>query len=236
MNTEKINDIIVRRAYKLKFDNIYSLIDNKPFILAGGSLCGDKVNDFDIYPVSGSEFLVSDIEEKICEDEIFNKTTKLLSKTKNALTLDFNGQIIQFCNYKKDTLKELVDSFDFAHIKVGIRFQGNGEPPHADGVYFSDDFVLANVGKTTYYTGSEYPTSSLIRTFKYAIRGKFEKREYVKCVITILSDIIKRGVKDYGDFKDQMDAIDLGLSEYQGVYDLYDEMKKRGLVESENQT
>lgn len=234
MNTEKINDIIVRRAYRLEFDNIYGLIDSKPFILAGGSLCGDKVNDFDIYPVSGSEFVVSDIEKKIAENEKFKNVKKIL-KTKNALTLDVDGQIIQFCNYKKNTIEELVDSFDFAHVKVGIKFTGDGEPPHSDGVYFSDDFILANVGKTTYYTGSEYPTSSLIRTFKYAIRGKFEKRDYVRCVVKILSDIVKRGFKDYQDFKDQMDAIDLGLSEYKGVYELYNELKERGLIEKEKE-
>jgi hypothetical protein len=234
MNTEKINDIIVRRAYKLNFENIYKLIDNRPFILAGGSLCGDKVNDFDIYPAAWNEFSTKDIEKKIAEnkDEIVKKV-KLISMTKNAMTLNVDGQTVQFCNYKKDTLKELVDSFDFAHIKVGIRFDGCNEPPHADGVYFADDFVLANVEKATYYTGSEYPTSSLIRIFKYAIRGKFEKRNYVRSVLKILSDIVKRGFVDYKDFKDQMDAIDLGLAEYKGAYELYDEMRRRGLVKNE---
>lgn len=230
MDTEKINSIIVKRAYKLNFTNIYALIDNKPFILAGGSLCGDKVNDFDIYPSYGNEFNMSDIENKLKSED--SKNLKFISKTKNALTVNVDGQVVQFCNYKKRTIIELVESFDFSHIKVGILFLGYGEPPHADGVYFSDDFISANVGKNTYYTGSEYPTSSLIRTFKYALRGKFEKREYVKSVLKILTDIVKRGFEDYGDFKDQMDAIDLGLSEYKGTFELYKEMESKGLVKN----
>jgi hypothetical protein len=133
----------------------------------------------------------------------------------------------------KPTLKELVNSFDFAHVQVGVRFGGNGEPPHVDGVYFSDDFVSSNVERGTYYTGSEYPTSSLVRMGKYSSRGKFSKKEYLMSTLKILSDIVNRGFRDYDDFKDQMDAIDLGLSEYAECYNLFESMKEHGLVKSE---
>ena len=36
---------------------------------------------------------------------------------------------------------------------------------------------------------------------------------YYTAVINILANIIQRGFKDYDDFKDQLDAVDLGLLE-----------------------
>lgn len=225
INVESIKKIIVDRAYKLQFTNVYKITGGKPFILAGGSLCGDAINDFDIYPADGSPFNRSDIIEKISA-----KDWKLLATTANALTLNVNGQTLQLCSYCKNTLKELVDSFDFAHIQVGIRFRGDDAPPFWDDVYFTNEFVVSNLRRDTKYVGSEYPLSSLIRTFKYANRGKFSGRSYIRDVLNTLRDIIERGYKDYDDFKKQMDAIDLGLAGYEGAYELYEAMEERGLV------
>lgn len=232
MDKKEIANLIVERAYKLHFDNVYSILKEKPFILAGGSLSGDEVRDFDIYSSPKSPFTVSDIDESTRE-LFMSGDAKMLSRTRNALTISMGGQTLQFCNYEKPSLKSLVDSFDFAHVQVGIEFAGNGEPPHSDGVYYTDDFLFSNVKRSTFYTGSEYPTSSLIRMFKYAIRGKFPKKEYIKCAIEILTDIVNRGYSCYDDFKDQMDAIDLGLSEYKKTYELFEAMRKRGLVDDD---
>lgn len=50
-----------------------------------------------------------------------------------------------------------------------------------------------------------------MRVVKYAKRDVFSGRSYVTSLINILVDVIKRGFEDYNDFKDQLDAVDLGL-------------------------
>ena len=230
MNIEKIDSAIVNRAYKLNFDNVYKLIDFKPFILAGGALCSGKVNDYDIYPVYGNPFDTETISTFITESDEILKWCEIICKTKNALTVKVDGQVFQFCNYCKPSLKELIESFDFSHCQVGVMFKGDGEPPHADGVYYTEDFVVSNVTNNTTYTGSKYPLSSLIRTVKYAKREKFAGKSYATAIIEILKDIITRGFDDYDDFKDQLDAIDLGLHECENAYSLYTACKVKGLV------
>ena len=44
-------------------------------------------------------------------------------------------------------------------------------------------------------------------------KGYFLGKSYIPAVINILTNIIKRGFNDYDDFKDQLDAVDLGLLE-----------------------
>ncbi len=62
----------------------------------------------------------------------------------------------------------------------------------------------------TFFVGSEYPLSSLIRLVKYAKRGLYPaRRDYLADMLRILTAVVERGYSDYEDFKDQLDAIDL---------------------------
>ena len=82
MNIEKFKRIIVKRAKRLKFDNVYKLIENRPFILAGGALCPQTPNDFDIYPSDGKEFNLNNITNELTT---FDKNrVKFITRTKNA--------------------------------------------------------------------------------------------------------------------------------------------------------
>ena len=45
-------------------------------------------------------------------------------------------------------------------------------------------------------------------------------------------DVVKRKFHDYNDYKDQLDAIDLGLSEYEKAYELYKVFEQNGMVEN----
>jgi len=220
---------VLRRAFKLDYKTVYKLLDDSPFILAGGALCADKVNDYDLYPVEGQPFDWYKIECKL--EEMRGKT---LFHSANALTTELpNGQVVQFCSYHKPTLKELVQSFDFTHIQAGIQFIGHGEDPSSDDVYVTGEFVAASVSGRTQYDGSEYPFSSLIRAGKYQARGRLTRIEAARTSARILDDILKRGFKDYADFKDQMDAIDLGMDESAEASNLWDTARKRGLVEDD---
>lgn len=227
---DKIAKTITNRAYRLDFKTVYKLIGDKPFILAGGSLCGDEVHDFDLYPEYDNPFTVKGIEARITET--YAKDAVVVYKSPNALTVRLlaKNQIVQFCSYKKPSLEELVDSFDFSHIQVGIEFRGNGCAPFYEYVYYTDEFVLANVTRKTAYTGSEYPLSSLVRLFKYHKRGKLNKTETAQAVMKILKDVVDRGYEDYNDFKNQLDAVDLGYPDMEEAWELYKSFAAKGLV------
>lgn len=195
-NEETINSVIRSRANRI-LDQISVLTaPDMEFYLAGGALSGDNFNDIDIFPKDG--FDLKKISEK-CPD--------IISKTKNALTVRVNGKIVQFCNYTKSSLVELVYSFDYAHIQVGVSIKDG----RVKEIYASKNFKIAKTIENSEYTGSEYPLSSLIRILKYYKREKITKSAAIRSIISIVKDINKRGFKDYEDFKDQIDAVDLGL-------------------------
>jgi hypothetical protein len=189
------------------------------------------VHDYDLYPVQGREYDIARLSRDLQLGEFPVKDVEWLAKTRNALTVRLpNKQIVQFCRYSKPTLKGLVDSFDFSHIQVGVEFKGEGEPPRTDAVYFTQAFLLSNVTHRTGYTASEYPLGSVIRTMKYWQRGRLTKSGAARAAVKALADILERGYKDYDDFKDQMDAIDLGLPDCAEMRRLYDAARKRDLV------
>jgi hypothetical protein len=187
------------------------------FYIGGNSLNRDEPNDIDLFPVGESDF--GDLWYQPTEGELSVQKAgyvwgwERVSRTRNAVTLDMDGTPVQFCSYHHKSLEDLVESFDFAHIKVGAHVKRHGKSKKYDvqSVYISDDYVAARGMETTYYTGSDYPMSSLIRLVKYGARGLYPGRAYVGDVLHILGDILRQGVRDYDDFKDQMDAVDLGL-------------------------
>ena len=61
--------------------------------------------------------------------------------------------------------------------------------------------------------GSQYPLASLIRLNKYVKQGAFGGKAYIPSALNILMVVIERGFKSYDDYKDQLDAVDLGLVE-----------------------
>lgn len=199
---EQIEKTIAQRIeHRMPFANkIYNAIGS--FYVAGNSLNEDVPNDFDVYPVWKNQF--DDIRTKIGEDNV-------VCVTKNATTVNIDGRSVQFCNYFKPSLTELIESFDFAHVQVGARFcKSIGGTPMSH-VSFTPDWLVAKSTGQTFYTHSEYPISSLIRINKYIKRGNYIGKSYIRDVMLILADILNRGIKDYDDFKDQLDAIDLHL-------------------------
>jgi hypothetical protein len=201
--TKKLEDQISDKAlYIWKNSREYFQADFCPpaIIIAGGCLAGE-INDVDVFR------LIADPKMNG-----FLDIDKIVAQTRNAITCAGGKWPLQVCNYSKTTLKELVDSFDFAHIQVGVQIENAGSLfPDVKCVYFSPNFVEARLLDTSFYTGTAYPLSSLIRASKYKERGALNKHEYIKSVISILADVVERGYHNYDDFKDQLDAVDLGL-------------------------
>lgn len=220
-----INEIAVEKMEKLIRNRIDKRIPVQfimehiipEFYVAGNCLNKDKPNDIDIFPVH-------DIVIDVCEGKFLFKEKdfvelKVVSKTRNATTAiahfpDGKKYTLQFCNYFHPSLQELVESFDFSHVQVGAKISFDmptGECSSGYPVYFSDAYVESKLLQSTKYTGSQYPLSSLIRIIKYINRGDFSGKSYIHSVFSIINEVAKRGFKDYDDFKDQLDAVDLGM-------------------------
>lgn len=215
--------------------------DYTGYYVAGNSCNAAAPHDYDIYPECNDKFDFDAIESRVKALGGY-----VVCKTKNALTLNMSGKVLQFCDYSKNTCHALIESFDFAHIQVGVAVEIDWEPgdPEDGGGYSSsrisavtwtEEWLVAHATETTWYTGSDYPLSSLLRTTKYFQRGAYAKKhEYKKDILNIINDIISRGYKDYKDYKDQLAAIDLLLlepEEKKAAWDLWKVCCLKGLVQ-----
>lgn len=211
---EKFDNIIRQRIYQRVPISQLSAAGINEFYVAGNSLNKQPPNDIDIFPVS--DLFTKEQAEKlghvVCETKNAI-TVKVNLDNINHQTVDGENQIsvgktitVQLCNYQHDNLEKLVNSFDFSHIQIGAKVTSN-----VIDVYYTKNYEDSKLCQSTEYIGSEYPLSSLIRAFKYAKRGDFAGNSHIFSVFKLLNDIIGRGFKDFDDFKNQLDAIDLGL-------------------------
>lgn len=238
---KSIKDVIKERM-DVRLKNVYSAIaiclsyEYNGYFVAGNSCNASAPHDFDLYPWYSKKFDFEGIKSRIESVGGY-----VIIETRNALTVNIGGKIIQFCNYWKPDLISLIESFDFAHIQIGVAVNIEWGPEGYDCskiryVEYTDNWQRAHMLETTWYTGSDYPLSSLLRTVKYFQRGAYaNKFEYKKDIINILNDIISRGYKDYEDYKDQLAAIDLLLfepEEKDAAWNLYLTCGKRGLVKT----
>lgn len=237
----------IRERMDQRLKSVYSAIaiclsyNYGGYFVAGNGCNAAAPHDFDIYPSGGHSF---DFEE--IRSRIESVGGYVVIGTRNALTVNIGGKVIQFCNYRKPSLTALIESFDFAHIQIGIAVEIEWRPGDFEDdpggyersvikvVEYTNDWVQAHLLETTWYTGSEYPLSSLLRTTKYFQRGAYaNKHEYKKDILNILNDIISRGYKDYHDYKDQLAAVDLLLlepEEKKAAWSLWKTCCDKGLV------
>lgn len=240
--------VVIRERMDNRLKSVYSAIaiclsyECHGYFVAGNSCNASAPHDFDLYPMYAKYFDFEGIKSRIKY-----VGGHVVIETRNALTVNIGGKTIQFCNYWKPDLVRLIESFDFAHIQIGVAVNIEwrpGEGPDDIGGYnnswiksveYTDNWQRAHMLETTWYTGSDYPLSSLLRTVKYFQRGAYaNKFEYKKDIINILNNIISRGYIDYQDYKDQLAAIDLLLlepEEREAARNLYLTCGKRGLVE-----
>jgi hypothetical protein len=189
-----IKDRLISRIASIDFSSI-SLSD---FYIAGNSLNTSTPKDFDLFPVDSNDF------------EDLEVSDVLLAKTRNAKTLKISGKIVQLCSYYHESLADLVESFDFAHIKLGAKVHiGTDAKKNIQEIYISPDWVKSKLMESTFFTGSDYPLSSLLRSYKYVNRGDYGNLKPFSDTLQILCDIVNRGFKDRVDFLDQLEAIDL---------------------------
>lgn len=177
-------------------------------ILAGGGLL-NKFDDLDLF---------GNAEDTESNDAFRTAISVIGFNTFNAASLTYKGIKLQLCKYSKPTLKELVNSFDFAHCQIGAKVEAYGLEEKECNVitvqelYYTDAFIDSMISETTEYLGSEYPIASLVRLFKIKEKTSMSRVNFAGNTIRILNDIYKLKFKSYEEFKDQLDAIDLALS------------------------
>lgn len=197
------------------------LIDNKAILAGSAMIPKHDVNDIDVFFYSRKDY-------KNAVD-IITQTYKAFETT-NCVTLEANYVKVQLCKYNYPTMARLVESFDFAHVQIAYDI-------YTQDVTYTEQAKEAFISRTTTFTGSEYPLSSLIRISKYYERGRIQGRGLIGEVLLIFKAILERGFKDYEDFKDQLNAIDLNFFDTEGgkndlAYDLYQVCLERGLVDN----
>lgn len=165
--------------------------------VAGGALIRDG-NDVDLFIAGG-----------VWPAEVLSLKNESVSK--NAITAMIGGIPFQFCSYTKPTLAALVAAFDFAHCQIGCSVKIHGEYLVVGNVEWTKDFEAGRISGSSWYIKSEYPLSSLVRVAKYHKTGLLSRGEAMRATIDALHDVVKRGFRGYEDFKDQLDAVDLGL-------------------------
>lgn len=210
--TESQKAVLVERSRRLKSaKEIARLVGGSGFLLAGGALTkGDSPKDFDIYGV-----------DRRIEPNLLKWHVNMLSKSRNALTAEVGGQVVQFCSYWKESPQKTIEAFDFAHCQAGAVFDGEGE---VVDVVATEAFWESEEIGATWYTGSEYPLSSLMRCMKFHKRGLFKDNAHKASALSILRDIVKRGFKDEDDFSDQCASVSesFGFVNAGDVGDLFD--------------
>ena len=215
---EAISERMLSRLKHVNFHKFMSEMDLTSVYVCGNSCNAAKPNDYDVYlsPEESKDFFARDLS-KLGDD------IKISTKTKNSITFVFEEKtIIQICNYSKPSLQQMIESFDFSYCQVGVRAKINeDEWLSIKEVCLTNNYIHYLATGCTEYIGSEYPISSLVRVVKINEKGMFNGRSYIRSILKILADIMARGVSDYKDFKDQLDAVDLGVApeELEGIQD-----------------
>ena len=202
--------------------------DDNSIAICGGACNADIPHDYDIYQL-GTQLSLSDVLSDVQSDKCFT----VLSRSRNALTVCYSGKVLQFCTYTKPTLSELVESFDFAHIQAGVQLHIQPDCNTVDihNVEFTPDYMKAHISDTTWFTGSDYPLSSIMRVCKYKERGVFGDKSWRLAMLQAFVAAAIRGFKDYDDFKDQLAAIDLFITDDGNeVYTAYKQLAEHGFV------
>lgn len=173
------------------------------FYIGGGALGAGERHDIDLF------------FERLPQDSSIAQTLDgtgftFIHATPNAVTVYSveRQETIQLCKYWKESAQELAESFDFAHIQAAAAFSLAGDNvAWFEELHYTDEWVQANALAATWYTGSEFPLSSMARLSKYT---KYGVKVYVRySVIKILRDILARAPYSHEQWLEQLNAIDI---------------------------
>lgn len=233
MKTEQIKKLLKGVMNKLvesiKDNEVREHIVKYSFITGGcipSMIVDEYVNDYDIYLTNSlsanvvlnyyKQFhkpIFNDKQNNIHINDIFVYDDKTLFHpkliTENSINLSDKVQIV--IKYYGEP-KDLVDKFDWKHIKSYYVYSDNTLNIHPD------TYRLI-VEKELVYTGSDYPLSSLLRTRKFIKKGwTISTATMVHIALDIVSKFsmfIHKDMEDYGDYiyknKEEWEALDSNI-------------------------
>lgn len=160
-------------------------------ILAGGGLLRD-FDDLDFYPAPDKD------GRKFSEQwgQLLDNLSKTHGETKNAVSLVVDGVKVQLCRYSKPTVTELLESFDYAHCQIGGLIHFGMACSHVVDIEFTDNFKEAMTAQSTWYTGSRFPLSSMMRLPKVAQKIGLTQKEIQVITFQIVKDLQENGFED----------------------------------------
>ena len=204
-----LQDVLLRRIFsRIDVALVREICSVPEIAIAGGSLLDAEPHDFDVYAATDTGNLNLGLIQSVAG----RKGWTYVTMTRNALTMkDPQGRTYQFCTFCRKDPQELIEAFDFAHCQVCVsNFGAEGNSWRA---YYTDNFLQAMASQRTFFVSSPYPMGALCRVVKYAKYGYYGQngRAWVRDVFKILDAFVQRGFRDYDDFKDQVDAVDLGF-------------------------
>lgn len=198
------------------------LIDNKAIFAGSAMIPKHEINDIDVFFYNSRDYGNT--------VDVLKQLYKYFETT-NCVTINTKYVKVQLCKYIYPTMEQLVESFDFAHVQVAYDV-------FTQEVAYTEQAKESFISRTTTFTGSEYPLSSLIRLNKYYERGRIKGRGLIGEALLIFKAILERGFKDYEDFKDQLNAVDLNFFDTEGgkndlAFELYQVCLERGLIDDD---
>lgn len=148
-------------SYYLNYNNF---VLSGEYTIAGGCLSSfEEIKDVDIFNYN-----------KLLTEGNY----QLTHNTLNAKTYKYLKNIIQLCEYRTDSLSELINGFDFSHCQVGVLVEGY----EVKQVYYTPAYEEFLRKQKTWYLGSKFPASSLGRLLRFRVRNILEDfdRDFLK--------------------------------------------------------
>jgi hypothetical protein len=130
--------------------------------------------------------------------------TLIVSDTPNAITFKCDGKLFQICRATAPTLRQLLESFDFAHCQIGCEAQISGGSVTASLPDWTEAYQKSRCTGTTWYVGSETPLRSLVRVNQYVASGVMSLGAAFGATLDILRATVKRGFNGRSDFQEQL--------------------------------
>lgn len=183
---EQLNPIasVVNRLF-LKNDLIQWPQNKKMEFWIAGSVFTKHWNDVDVFYHDQEPF---SFDQSI-----------VIATSQHTTTITSEGMRIQFCERPNDnTLKELIDGFDFTHVQCGygfkVEFDATGHGYIFPGrFYFTEGFVRSRLFGSSNYVPGPSPLRSLIRYLKYFKRGDITEETAGTVLFEIVEYLIKSG-------------------------------------------
>jgi hypothetical protein len=237
MSTMNVDDQLHRHVRNMMQEIAGLLYEIGTFrVLVGGNSCNPQYprNDIDLFMIGEETFNWSAIKEN----------AQVVGVTPNAVTVKYQGHVIQFCNYSFASVTDMIDHFDFAHIQIGAEIEiiqeyGSITAGVVD-MGHSAEWAVAHILNRTWYCPNvsveeQHPLASLMRLNKYSRRENQPRVIKGYSMVAILNSLYERGFRSWKDFLHELSAFDILLLEddfagslFTQLVDLYEHLKVPG--------